>query len=75
MVNTFLVGSDIVLLHKQLSRTQAVDVDAEDEDEYEYSAYAYAEYSVKYADDADAEYEDDITGRTIWYSIISVEFP
>ena len=40
MVNTFLVGSDIVFLRKQLSRAQAVDADAEKEDEYEYSVYA-----------------------------------
>ena len=35
--------------------------------------YAYADYSEKYAYDADAEYEYDITGRTIWCGIISVE--
>ena len=53
MVNTFLVGSDIVFLRKQLSRAQAVDADAEKEDGYEYSVYADAEYSAKYADDAE----------------------
>ena len=36
---------------------------------------AYAEYSAKYADDVDAEYEDDIIGRTILYGIINEEFP